>query len=82
MSSVVNMLPGVPDVESPLFESIFKAKDVSPETVEIARKLRQDGFVVLDFPDPEFDRTAEKIIRALDKRYDWKAWREGKIPGL
>ena len=82
MSSVVNVLPGVPDVESPLFESIFKAKDVSPETVEIARRLRRDGFVVIDFPDPHFDGIAQKIIRALDSRYDWKAWREGKTPGL
>jgi ectoine hydroxylase-related dioxygenase (phytanoyl-CoA dioxygenase family) len=82
MSSVANVLPGVPDVESPLFESIFKAKDVPSKTVEIARKLRKDGFVVIDFPDPDFDRTAEKVIRALDGRYDWQSWREGKLPGL
>lgn len=82
MSSVANALPGVPDVESPLFESIFRAKNVSAETLEVARTLRRDGFAVIDFPDPNFDRTAERIIRALDDRYDWKAWREGQIPGL
>lgn len=82
MSSVTNALPGVPDVESPLFESIFKNKNVAPETVEIARRLRKEGFVVVDFPDPEFDRTAERIKRALHDRYDWKAWRAGAIPGL
>src|SRR5579875_3486021 len=82
MSTVVNVLPGVPDVESPLFESLFKAKDIPAETVEIARKLRRDGFVVIDFPDPDFDGIAERIIRALDSQYDWQAWREGKTPGL
>jgi hypothetical protein len=82
MSSVANALPGVPDVESPLFETIFKSKDVTPETLEVARKLRKDGFAVIDFPDPDFDRTAEKIKRALDSKYDWKAWRAGTIPGL
>ena len=79
MSSVVNVLPGVPDVESPLFESLFQAKDVTPETVEIARKLRKDGFVVIDFPDPDFNGIAERIIRALDNRYDWQAWRDGSL---
>lgn len=82
MSTVVNPLPGVPDVESPLFESIFKAKNVSAETMDIARRLRRDGFVVIDFPDPDFDGIAERIIRALDGEYDWTAWREGQTPGL
>ncbi len=82
MNSIANLLPGVPDVESPLFEALFQAKDVTPATVEIARKLRKDGFVVIDFPDPEFNGVAEKIIRALDNRYDWQAWRKGTIPGL
>lgn len=82
MSSVANVLPGVPDVESPLFESIFKRKNVSAETLEVARTLRRDGFAVIDFPDPNFNRLADRIIRALNDSYDWKAWREGKIPGL
>ncbi|MBV9302128.1 MAG: phytanoyl-CoA dioxygenase family protein [Acidobacteriaceae bacterium] len=82
MSSVVNALPGVPDVESPLFESIFKSKNLPSETVGIARKLREDGFAVIDFPEPEFNGVAETIIRTLDHRYDWNAWRTGKTPNL
>jgi Phytanoyl-CoA dioxygenase (PhyH) len=82
MSAVVNALPGVPDVESPLFESIFKAKNVSPETLQVARRLREDGFAVIDFPHPDFDRLAETIIRTLDPKYDWDKWRKGQIPNL
>lgn len=80
--SVANILPGVPDVESPLFEQIFAEKQVSPETLEIARALRRDGFVVLDFPEPDFNKIAEKIIKTLDKQYDWDGWRNGTVPNL
>lgn len=82
MNSVMNPLPGVPDVESPLFEKIFASKPVSPETLEIARKLRKDGFAVFDFPEANFARVAEKIIQTLDSKYEWDAWRKGKTPNL
>jgi Phytanoyl-CoA dioxygenase (PhyH) len=80
--SAINLLPGVPDVESPLFEKIFAEKNVSAKTVELARALRRDGFVVLDFPDPDFDKLASKIIKTLDKQYDWNGWRNGTVPNL
>ncbi len=78
----MNPLTGVPDVESPLFEKLFSSKGVSPDTLEIARTLRKDGFAVLDFPDPDFNRLSEKIIRALDSKYEWEAWRKGATPNL
>lgn len=78
----VNPLPGVPHVESPLFEKIFEAKPVSAETMDVARRLRRDGFAVIDFPDPNFERTAEKIKRALDSKYDWDGWKKGTTPNL
>lgn len=82
MGSVINRLPGVPDVESPLFEKLFAAKGLPSETLEIARKLRRDGFVVIDFPEPKFDQLADKIVRTLDSKYDWEGWRKGTIPNL
>ncbi len=82
MSSIVNRLPGVPDVESPLFESIFQAKGVSAQTMDVARQLRNDGYAVIDFPDPDFESKKDKIIRALDKKYDWDGWRKGTVPNL
>ncbi len=78
----VNALPGVPDVESPLFEKSFAAKNVSAETLDIARRLRQNGFAVLDFPDPHLDTLGDTIIRTLNPNYDWDAWRAGKIGSL
>jgi hypothetical protein len=82
MSATANALPGVPDVESPLFESLFQAKEISLETRDIAHRLREDGFVVIDFPEPEFDRVAQTIIRTLDSQYDWEGWRSGRIDSL
>ncbi len=82
MSTVSNALPGVPDVESPLFESLFQSKNISRETLEIARKLREDGFAVIDFPEPEFDRMAETIIQTLNDQYDWEGWRAGQKDSL
>lgn len=77
MSDFLNALPGVPDVESPLFEPIFREKHTSSDTLELARNLRRDGFVVIDFPDPDFSKLAGSVISKLDSRYDWDGWRKG-----
>jgi hypothetical protein len=82
MSVVSNALPGVPDVESPLFESLFRSKNISRETRKIARKLRDNGFAVIDFPEPDFKRISRTIIQALDRSYDWEAWRSGRLDSL
>jgi Phytanoyl-CoA dioxygenase (PhyH) len=82
MSLAPNALPGVPDVESPLFEPLFRSKNISRETRKIARKLRDDGFAVIDFPEPDFKRISRTIIQALDHSYDWEAWRSGRIDSL
>jgi len=78
MGSVANALPGVPDVESPLFETVFTRKNVSSETMRVARDLRENGFAVIDFPDPEFNAIAARIIEVLSPQYNWEAWRAGK----
>lgn len=80
--SAVNVLSGVPDVESPLFEEIFAQKNPFPQTLEIARNLRQNGYAVIDFPEPDFNEIAAKIIKTLDRQYDWDGWRSGKVASL
>jgi hypothetical protein len=50
--------------------------------MEVARKLREDGYVVINYPDPKFDEMAGTLVKALNKKYDWSAWREGKVPDL
>jgi hypothetical protein len=77
MGQFRNTLSGVPNVESPLFDPIFHEKQVSRDTLHIARNLRKDGFAVMDFPDRDFDSLAEGIIQKLDNRYDWKGWQDG-----
>jgi len=82
MSITSNPLPGVPAVESPLFEKIFAANEVAAQTLDVARRLQTEGFAVIEFPDPNFDKLASEIIRKLDSRYDWQGWRCGTIPNL
>jgi hypothetical protein len=82
MSHFQNMLPGVPDVESPFFDMIFAEKQISSQTMEIARALRRDGFAVIDFPDPDFPTLAGNIIKKLDSRYDMDGWRKGTTKDL
>ncbi|MEE3626424.1 phytanoyl-CoA dioxygenase family protein [Nitrospirillum sp. BR 11752] len=77
-----NPLPGVPVVESPFFERLFMAQDPTPEEVRIAQDLREKGYAVVDFPEPEFDRLATEIREELSGQYDWQAWRAGQIPSL
>ena len=82
MSRSYNALPGVPDVESPLFDFVFGEKNLSPQTMDLAHNLRRDGYAVFDFPDPDFHKLADTIIQALDTRYDWESWRNQTIDGL
>lgn len=60
-----NPLPGVPPVESPLFPQLFREGEHPPEVLRIARDLHEDGFAVLDFPDPQLVPRADRIIAAL-----------------
>jgi len=82
MDSAVNYLPGVPHVESPLFDTIFRQKALPAETMRVARDLRRDGYAVFDFPDPDFHRKADTIIRRLDNLFDWNGWHKGTTPNL
>jgi hypothetical protein len=63
-----NPLPGIPHVESPFFTSLFREDDCPPDVLCIARDLHQNGFAVLDFPDPELPQRAERIVAGLGPR--------------
>ncbi len=76
-----NPLPGVPDVESPFFERLFAEKDVSPETLRIARDMRTKGYAVIDFPDPDLTARAERIVGTIGPKFDLPTWREHGWPG-
>lgn len=71
---MMNLLPGVPRVESPLREDLFALAD--EETRRVARDLGENGFAVIEFPDPEFDRVAVSITGRLrdDARKSGAQW--------
>ncbi|VWD52989.1 phytanoyl-CoA dioxygenase [Burkholderia lata] len=69
-----NTLPGVPHVESPFFNQFFSPDNCETELLRISRELNENGFVVIDFPDKDFDRKAELIKNSLRGKYDWDKW--------
>lgn len=58
------LFPGVPLIESPIFETESLA-DFTEQERALARQLHSDGFGVIDFPDPEIDARIERIKRNL-----------------
>ena len=68
----INPLPGVPLVESPFFERLFAPLSLDHEARRIAADLREHGYAVLDFPEPEFDRISAELKRKFVP--DGQAW--------
>lgn len=64
-----NPLPGVPVVESPLFESLLPGLGLTEAEQEIARQFNTRGYAVIDFPDTELDARIERIKADLSPRY-------------
>lgn len=74
-----NALPGVPLIESPLFQSWEKVLPASLAT--IARSLHDHGFAMLDFPEEDFERISTELIEHLEPLYDLAGWRARKARG-
>jgi hypothetical protein len=66
---VKNVLPGLPLIESPLFDAILPSLSLSPEEARIARDLHEKGFAVFDFPDADIDGRIARIQQRLGPRY-------------
>lgn len=66
---VAHPFPGVPLIESPLFEQLLPTMALSAEEERIARDLNRDGFAVLDFPDADLDGRIARIKARLGPRY-------------
>jgi hypothetical protein len=67
----LQLLPGVPYVESPFFTEIFNDDYSDKVILEIARNLNRDGFAIIDFPDPSLPDLAQNIISDLTLNYDF-----------
>lgn len=78
-----NPLPGVPWVESPFFDRFFPEDHTDPETRRIARALHDDGFAVIDFPEPDFEAIAAQLIETQHGKFAWDDWHaEGHAAGV
>jgi hypothetical protein len=66
---MINPLPGLPLIESPLLPMLMEAQQFTAEEARIATDLHEKGFAVLDFPDPEIDARIERIQRHLSPQY-------------
>lgn len=75
-----NPLPGIPNIENPFFDQIFGDLDPPAEILRIAGDLRQNGFAVIDFPDPDIMDRAERIKRDLGPQFDRQGWLSGTAP--
>ena len=81
MPQIEQLLPGVPNIESPFFDALFESTDAA--TLKVARDLHVDGFAVIDFPEPEFEQLAQDVRADLDPTFDWVFWREqGHAQGI
>jgi hypothetical protein len=66
MVPVDAVLPGVPWFESPFFERTLAQAGISSRMERAAREFRENGVLVVDLEDPEFDALAAGIVQGLE----------------
>lgn len=66
---MINPIPGLPLIESPLFPALKDAQGFTAEEARIAADLHETGYAVLDFPDADIDGRIERIKAALGPRF-------------
>jgi hypothetical protein len=70
MSLSLNLLPGVPLVESPLFSASIESAGFTAQEIEIARSLNERGYAIIDFPDPEILPRIDRIRARLTASFE------------
>jgi Phytanoyl-CoA dioxygenase (PhyH) len=70
MTLSAELLPGIPLVESPLFYASLDAMNLAPFERDIAISLHENGYAVLDFPDPDIDARIARIKSNLGPHYN------------
>ncbi len=81
MTLTASLLPGVPLVDSPFFDTDAPTV-LSNLQMSVAAQLRSKGYAVIDFPDSDIFDKIEGIKRDFEDKYDWAAWRAGKLNSL
>ena len=70
------LMPGVPVIESMLFDLSIDDMGLSNAERDIAVQLRERGYAVFDFPDEDLDARIQRIIPTLTPHYPFDHWRE------
>jgi hypothetical protein len=65
MNRSLEVLPGIPLIESPLFGQSIDELGLSERERAVAVQLHERGYALLDFPDDELDQRIERIKRNL-----------------
>jgi len=65
-----DIFPGIPIVESPLFETMLGELHLDEAEREAAISLNQRGYAVIDFPDEQIDERIERVKAYLALRLD------------
>jgi hypothetical protein len=66
MGDEARLLPGIPLIESPLFDVEIAGLELSPAEQKIAVSLNRKGYAVIDFPDPDIDQRIDRMRSRLD----------------
>lgn len=66
---MINPLPGLPLIESPLFPALLPTLGLTTEETRIGMELHTRGYAVLEFPDPQIDARIARIKANLGPRY-------------
>jgi hypothetical protein len=61
MTDALDLFPGVPLIESPVFNTIIDRMDLTETERRIASDLNRNGYALFDFPDTEIDARIERI---------------------
>jgi len=69
LSDPLDLFPGVPLIESPIFDSIVDRVDLTEDERRIAIDLNRKGFAAFDFPDPDLDERIARIRGRYSERF-------------
>ena len=70
LSSLQDLFPGIPLVESPVFYAMIDELQLSAEQRRIAIELHERGYAVIEFPDVQLDQRIERIQNYLNPQFD------------
>lgn len=69
MQDQLRHLPGLPFVESPLFESQLPSADLTAFEQDVAIQLNRHGYAVIDFPDPQINARIDRIKKRISEHF-------------